>query len=136
MRLARSGDVQSLIRNHGLTSTGRVTEIVRQIASALTYAHGHSFVHRDVKPANMLLDAVDGKQSGPVDHAYLSDFGISKSLMATSSLTPGDFVGTLDYISPEEIDGTKLDGRADQWPCASPAAAPSPSTTSSPAWTH
>jgi serine/threonine protein kinase/DNA-binding beta-propeller fold protein YncE len=116
MRYVRGGDVRSMLQQ-GPLPPGRVAEIVSQVASALDAAHGHGLVHRDVKPANMLLDSRGG--SGRPDHVYLSDFGLSKtSLQATGLTGTGMFIGTLDYISPEQIEGRPVDGRADQYALA------------------
>ena len=117
MRFVRGGDVRSLMAQFGPLPPGRVAEITSQVASALDAAHGRGLVHRDVKPANMLLDASSG--SGRPDHVYLSDFGLSKGSLQASGLTgTGTFLGTLDYISPEQIEGKPVDGRADEYALA------------------
>jgi Protein kinase domain len=117
MRLVRGGDVGSLLDRAGPLTPGRASEIVSQVASALDAAHARGLVHRDVKPANMLLDAREG--SGRPVHVYLSDFGLSKASLAPSGLTAtGQFLGTLDYVAPEQIEGRPLDGRADQYALA------------------
>jgi DNA-binding beta-propeller fold protein YncE len=117
MRYVRGGDVRSLVGELSRVPPGRVAEIVSQVASALDAAHGRGLVHRDVKPANMLLDASSG--IGRPDHVYLSDFGLSKASLQTSGLTgTGTFLGTLDYISPEQIEGKPVDGRADEYALA------------------
>jgi DNA-binding beta-propeller fold protein YncE len=117
MRFVRGGDVRSLVGQYGPLPPGRAVEIVSQVASALDAAHGRGLVHRDVKPANMLLDASAG--TGRPDHVYLSDFGLSKGSLQTSGLTgTGTFLGTLDYISPEQIEGKPVDGRADEYALA------------------
>lgn len=117
MRFVRGGDVRSLVGQFGPLPPGRVAEIVSQVASALDAAHGRGLVHRDVKPANMLLDASSG--AGRPDHVYLSDFGLSKGSLQASGLTgTGTFLGTLDYISPEQIEGKPVDGRADEYALA------------------
>jgi len=117
MRYVRAGDVRSLLTRSGPLPPGRVAEIIAQVAAALDAAHGRGLVHRDVKPANMLLDTAGS--GGRPDHVYLSDFGLSKGALAASGLTgAGQFLGTLDYISPEQIEGKPVDGRADEYALA------------------
>ncbi len=122
MRYVQGGDVRKLLEQGGPLPPARAWSIISQVASALDAAHAHGLIHRDVKPANMLLDRRPGSTgpggSGPAgdeaQHVYLSDFGISKQSLAASSLTmTGQFVGTLDYIAPEQIDGSDVDGRTD-----------------------
>ncbi len=112
MRYVSGGDVRTLCRRLGPLDPARTSSIVGQVASALDAAHAAGLVHRDVKPANMLLAAVAG--SGHPDHVYLSDFGLSKQALATAGLTQtGQFVGTLDYMAPEQIESRPVDGRTD-----------------------
>jgi serine/threonine protein kinase len=118
MRFVHGGDVRSLLAEQGALPVARAWSIVTQVGSALDAAHAHGLVHRDVKPANMLLDA-SVRAADQTEHVYLSDFGISKQSLSTSHLTStGQFVGTLDYIAPEQIDGRSVDGRADQYSLA------------------
>jgi Protein kinase domain len=116
MRFVPGGDVYSLVRGTGPLSAARAVAIVSPVASALDAAHAAGLVHRDVKPANMLLDTRPGRP----DHVYLSDFGLSKGAvsMSTGLTGAGHFMGTLDYISPEQIEGERADGRADQYALA------------------
>jgi serine/threonine protein kinase len=87
----------------------RVAKIVADVASALDVAHGHGLVHRDVKPANILLCG-----EGNREQVYLTDFGLTKRLGSSGDLTrPGAWVGTPDYVAPEQIHGREVDGRAD-----------------------
>jgi serine/threonine-protein kinase len=117
MRFVRGGDVRTLLDRVGPLPPARATEIISQVASALDAAHAHGLVHRDVKPANMLLDARAGDDR-PY-HVYLSDFGLSKQSLAPSGLTStGQFLGTLDYVAPEQIEGRQVDGRADLYALA------------------
>ena len=112
MRFARGGDVRLLLDREGPLPPERAVDIVSQVASALDSAHAFGLVHRDVKPANMLLDV--GAGSGRRDHVYLSDFGLTKTSLAASGLTgSGQWLGTVDYVAPEQILGQRVDGRAD-----------------------
>jgi hypothetical protein len=118
MRYVRGGDVRSLIRGSGPLPAVRAAEIVAQAAAALDAAHAHGLVHRDVKPANMLLES-SGAREGGADHVYLSDFGLSKGALAATDLTDrGQFLGTLDYAAPEQIEGRALGGRSDEYALA------------------
>jgi Protein kinase domain len=116
MRYVSGGDVRSLIEADGPLSPTRAAEIASQAASALDAAHAHGLVHRDVKPGNILLGQAI---SSGHDHVYLSDFGLSKHSLSPATLTmTGQFMGTLDYVSPEQIQGHPVDGRADQYALA------------------
>ncbi len=116
MRYVAYGDVRNLIDREGRLSTARTATITAQVASALDAAHARGLVHRDVKPGNVLL-AESGANGA--DHVYLSDFGLSKhSLSATTLTAAGQFMGTLDYVSPEQVQGHPADGRADQYALA------------------
>jgi serine/threonine protein kinase len=117
MRYVRGGDVRTLLDRDGWLTPGRATEIISQVASALDSAHAGGLVHRDVKPANMLLE--ESADSDRPDHVYLSDFGLTKTALASSGLTAtGQFLGTLDYVAPEQIEGRPVDGRTDLYALA------------------
>jgi serine/threonine-protein kinase len=106
MRLVPGGDLKALIATYGHLTPEHTLMIVEQIAAALDAAHLAGVVHRDVKPANILLD-----DSGR--HAYLADFGLAKSLAGEGLTRTGSFLGSVDYCAPEQINGRPLDGRAD-----------------------
>jgi serine/threonine protein kinase len=110
------GDMRTMVRRDGPLPPGRAAAVIAQVASALDAAHAAGLVHRDVKPANMLVD----RRSNRSDHVYLADFGLSKKRLAASAgLTgTGQFVGTLDYSAPEQIRGRPADGRTDQYALA------------------
>ena len=115
MRYVPGRDVRTLLRREGPLSAGRAAAIISAVASALDAAHAAGLVHRDVKPANMLMDA----RAGRPDHVYLSDFGLSKPALAATGLThTGQFLGTLDYVAPEQLGGQPVDGRSDQYALA------------------
>ncbi|HEY6481221.1 MAG TPA: serine/threonine-protein kinase, partial [Streptosporangiaceae bacterium] len=115
MRYVAGGDIGSLLRRRGALPPGRAAAVISSVASALDAAHAAGLVHRDVKPANMLLDARPGRP----DHVYLADFGISQVALTSVRLTQsGEFIGTLAYSAPEQIAGETADGRADEYALA------------------
>ncbi len=100
-------DLERRLRNCARLALAEVAKIVGDVASALDYAHSQGLVHRDIKPSNIMLD-----KNG--DRAVLTDFGVAKMLNRKTSLTQsGVLIGTLSYLSPEQIQDAPLDGRAD-----------------------
>ena len=96
-----------------------VAEITTGVAAALDYAHAHGLLHRDVKPANILLSKPDTDGQRRI---YLADFGIARPLDDPAGLTATGFtVGTVAYASPEQLAGNPLDGRSDQYALAATA---------------
>ncbi len=121
MRFVDGTDLERRLRDGPLEPRAAVA-ILGQIASALDAAHAAGLVHRDVKPANVLI--ASGQGADRSDHAYLTDFGLTKQSGSETGLTrAGGFVGTLEYIAPEQIEGKATDGRADQYALAAIAVA-------------
>ncbi len=115
MRFVGGGDLRAVLDREGALAPGRAAGFISPVALALDAAHGAGLVHRDVKPANILVDARPGRP----DHVYLSDFGVSKGAVSSVSLTgAGHFVGTPGYSAPEQIQGLAVDGRTDQYALA------------------
>jgi serine/threonine protein kinase len=117
MRYVSGQDLRTLLDAERTLPAARVAHIVAQVASALDEAHSRGLIHRDVKPANVLIGTVAG--TGQPDHVYLSDFGLSKPALSSANLTlTGQFLGTIDYMAPEQVEGHSIDGRADEYALA------------------
>ena len=114
MRYVTGGDVRTLLRQSGPLPSAQAVAIISAVASALDSAHAAGLVHRDVKPANMLLDVAPGRP----DHVYLSDFGLSKGVLSRGLTEAGRFMGTVGYSAPEQIRGRPVDAGADQYALA------------------
>ena len=106
MRFVAGDDLRALVRYGGAFDPAGAAALVEQAAAALDAIHRAGFVHRDVKPANLLVDRDN--------HVYLTDFGLAKAVITHSGGTrTGQWVGTLDYVAPEQIRGGRIDARAD-----------------------
>jgi CHASE2 domain-containing sensor protein len=107
MQLVDGIDLAQILRRTGHLDGALLVRVIRQIAAALDAAHARGLIHRDVKPANILLTA-------DLDHAYLTDFGVAKQIGDDDGLTrPGAWVGTIDYLAPELIEGREAGPRSD-----------------------
>lgn len=108
MRLVEGLDLGRLLARTGPLAPERAAHVTIQVAGALDAAHARGLVHRDVKPANILITA------DRPEHAYLTDFGLAKHAGALTRVTRADqWVGTLDYLAPEQIRGQQVNARAD-----------------------
>jgi tRNA A-37 threonylcarbamoyl transferase component Bud32 len=109
MAYVEGSDLRDVLRREGRLEPERAVDLLSQVGHALDAAHGAGLVHRDVKPGNILVTGEPGSE-----HAYLCDFGLARHVSSVRSLT-GDrgFVGTIDYVPPEQIEGGAIDGRAD-----------------------
>jgi YVTN family beta-propeller protein len=106
MRYVEGSDLKTRLHEEGMLAPPRALAICAQIAAALDAAHERGLVHRDVKPSNVLLDADE--------HVYLADFGLTRRLAEPDiPAGPGLSLGTPAYVSPEQIEGGEVDGRAD-----------------------
>jgi hypothetical protein len=111
MRYVNGSDLRTILKTQERIAPMQALVLVGQAGRALDAAHREGLVHRDVKPANFLVERGGGDDP---DHLYLADFGITKHALSRSGLTAtGQFVGTIDYIAPEQIQDRQVDGRAD-----------------------
>jgi CheY-like chemotaxis protein len=106
MQYIQGEDLAAILRADGRLRPYRAIDVCRQVASALDAAHAMGLIHRDVKPANVLIEG---------RNAFLTDFGLTKRLDGThAQLTrAGDVVGTIHYVAPEQIEGRKVSARSD-----------------------
>ncbi len=116
MTFVRGATLEERLRDSDRPATDAVLRTVREIADALGYVHRRGIVHRDVKPANILLDEDSGR-------ALLADFGVAhvEGTADTSLTQPGVTIGTPGYMAPEQIAGGRVDGRADLYSLAAVA---------------
>ena len=103
-------DLREILRREGRLEPERALQLLGKVADALDAAHAAGLIHRDVKPANILIDG---------DRAVVCDFGLARHVSTVESLTSErGFVGTVDYVAPEQIEGKPVDGRVDVYSLA------------------
>jgi serine/threonine protein kinase len=111
MRYVDGQDLNTCIQENGRLEIRRAVEILTQLGDAIDAAHEKGLIHRDVKPENVMLEE---RSSGT--RAYLTDFGLAKPLATGSApgqTVPGQILGTIDYMSPEQVNGLEIDQRVD-----------------------
>jgi hypothetical protein len=109
MRYVAGSDLARRLAQQGRIEPAPAVALIAQLGNGLDAIHAAGLVHRDVKPANVLLAGDPGSE-----HAYLTDFGVARNVATESGLTQtGRFVGTLDYVAPEQISGEAIDARVD-----------------------
>ncbi|MBO0843514.1 MAG: serine/threonine protein kinase, partial [Nocardioides sp.] len=114
MRYVPGGDLHGMIQRTGPMSAEQAMTVLAPVASALDAAHAAGIVHRDVKPANILIDRVaDGSL-----HPYLSDFGLATAAQLPGLTAAGLFLGTAAYAAPEQLSGHQVGPAADQYSLA------------------
>lgn len=114
MRYVDGYDLHRLIWESGRLAPDLAGRILTQVAAALDVAHDHDVAHRDVKPANVLIEQREG-----TEHVYLGDFGLMHDVNLTDGVTPtGTWVGTINYVAPEQIRGGHGDARSDVYSVA------------------
>ncbi|PKN95341.1 MAG: hypothetical protein CVU44_01280 [Chloroflexi bacterium HGW-Chloroflexi-6] len=111
MEYLNGPDLRTLLKEQKRITLPTFVPILRDVASALDYAHSRGLVHRDIKPSNIMIDS-----SGQTPRAVLTDFGIAKIADAHTKITATGVLGTFDYIAPEQIQSSgEVDAQADQY---------------------
>jgi serine/threonine protein kinase len=109
MRYVAGSDLARRLAQQGRLDPAQAVALIAQLGNGLDAIHASGLVHRDVKPANVLLSGEPDNE-----HAYITDFGVARNVATESGLTQtGRFVGTLDYVAPEQISGEEIDARVD-----------------------
>ena len=109
MEYIDGADLRERLKRDGRLDPEHAVDLIEQIGEGLDAAHAVGLVHRDVKPGNILV-----AEDASGEHAYVCDFGLARHVSSVSSLTgERGFVGTIDYVPPEQIEGGSIDGRAD-----------------------
>jgi hypothetical protein len=116
MRYVAGGDLKAMLTSAGALDAEQTLSILTPIALALDAAHAYGLVHRDVKPANILIQR---SADGTLQHVYLTDFGIAKSASFSGGLTgAGASIGTVGYMAPEQLEGREVTAQTDVYALA------------------
>ncbi|HZO10472.1 MAG TPA: serine/threonine-protein kinase, partial [Myxococcota bacterium] len=107
MELVEGRTLQALLAERGRLPLGETIGLVAQVAAALDHAHASGVVHRDVKPANIMIE--------PGGQLKVMDFGIAKLETGANLTSTGSIMGTPNYMSPEQAKGLRVDGRSDSF---------------------
>ena len=107
MQFVNGPTVEALLEDQKTLTPDQIFRILRQTAAALDFAHSKGIVHRDIKPANIMID-----EDGTVK---IADFGIAKASASGNLTASGTILGTPNYMSPEQVQGTAISGRSDQF---------------------
>ncbi len=117
MRYVAGGDLKALLSSAGPLDPRQALRILTPIGLALDAAHAHGLVHRDVKPANIL---VQRSATGSIEHVYLTDFGIAKdaAILGAGLTGTGASIGTVGYMAPEQMEGREVSAQTDEYALA------------------
>ncbi len=113
MEYVNGSSLERLLRRHSLPESSALVDYLHQVADALDYAHRMGIVHRDIKPANIIISEARASER----FAKIADFGVAK-FVSHDMTHSGTMIGTPNYMSPEQIQGTTIDGRSDQFSLA------------------
>ncbi len=105
--------IKQLAQRNQIVRLDETVLLMAQVAEALGYAHRKGVIHRDVKPDNIIIKAQDERPDEPPLRAVMTDFGLAKLLEGGIQTQSGEFMGTLAYVSPEQVMDLPLDGRSD-----------------------
>src|SRR5581483_9428358 len=114
MEYVNGSSLEKMLRARSLPASAELLHFWRQVAGALDYAHRKGIVHRDIKPANIIISE---NAAGAERPAKIADFGVAK-FVSHEMTHAGAMIGTPNYMSPEQIQGTAIDGRSDQFSLA------------------